>query len=73
VLESVGDQKLFQDETFSFGTSGSRSRIHPLEGIPCSNVMVLLVPMGQWVSKCAMESGLVSFMTNGVVSLIKQL
>ena len=35
VLESGGDQKLYQDKMFLFSTSGSRSRIHPLEGILC--------------------------------------
>ena len=47
VLESGGDEQFIQDERFSFSTSGSRSRSHPLEGIPFFDANVMPGSKGQ--------------------------
>jgi hypothetical protein len=73
VLESGGDEQFIQDEKFSFSTSGSRSRVHPLEGIPYFDANVMSGSKGQKARERAKEQGQVSFMTNCVVSLVKQL
>ena len=70
VLESVGDPNNLSDEKFSSSTSGNRSRKHPLEGMPFFNV---IASAGLKARQRCKEERAISFMTNCVVSLVKQL
>ena len=72
VLESGGDVQFFQDEKFSSSTSGDRSRKHPLEGIPYFEP-IASTGLKSKARQRAKEQGHISFMTNCVVSLVKQL
>jgi len=72
VLASVEDVTFFQDEMFSSGTSESGSRKHPLEGIPFFKAPQVS-GLKSKARQRAKELGEISFMTNCVVSLVKQL